>query len=873
MTPTLRICMLLAILLFSCVTITRSQELPAAACTPAPSPTPRPIKPRTGLPPGAEVDRRRLAPTVGTGGAIGGPTGLFTIYDGQTLRWKEATFNVALSNFDRDPGNADITEVPYSVQTGLSNNIEFFSTNVAYRAIKVNNPQNLSSFYLPNASLPFGFRGPAIVLAPLNNQGVTGPLFRPANNQPFVAFPFVGQPSGNFGNGTFSGTLGVQNTGLQLFGGASNFPGVGSSYGGILPGVVLSLTPAGLPATSTLAPSYLPDAPFISHRYGQSTFTQTTLGLKIRLPFSTEKTGIGLVPFYRFYRHGANDAAGFNQLQRGASPGSSFGDVGLIGFVDHRFTKYLNISANLGYIFNGNPRSQAFGGNTATLLDRPSELTAGIGFDFPIKNYMQLITEVRSTTYVGGHTPNAFENNPVELISGARFYLSDSVGFGVAYRLHVNQESAGRFNGSLPTGFEPSSNPNGFMVQFWFGRHFPRYKDRKFDPEVKTDFNYTLTLACPANQAAPSGGCPSCAICTAADPKPDECYPPDTFDGRYITLRALPDQKNTERTFIWKTEPGTPNVEGSGKKVRWDISTLPLNRKFLVSVNMADRDGKNPGTKVWAITVVRCLRCEPLVVCPDVTASAGADEAEASATITFSAAVSMRDPSATFDPSKITYEWTVDKGNIIGDQSASSITVDSTGVTNSQTGPVPIVATVTVRGPQPDCVKSASARTIIRQPPVEVECKLFDSYGAIKYNDEKARLDNFAIQLKEPGLEAYIVAYRGPTNPRIGNIGTSQIRVVGDVCPDYRFSRASDYLVNDRGVDQSRIHYIDGGLRTESSVDLWICPANKVPQASPDSNVTLPPGPCITRGIPTRRKIGKRKAARPQPRTSALVKQ
>src|SRR5690349_11878798 len=53
----------------------------------------------------SEKDARNTAPTVGTGGPVGGPTGLFTVYDGQTLRAGEYTFSAAYSNFDRDPGN------------------------------------------------------------------------------------------------------------------------------------------------------------------------------------------------------------------------------------------------------------------------------------------------------------------------------------------------------------------------------------------------------------------------------------------------------------------------------------------------------------------------------------------------------------------------------------------------------------------------------------------------------------------------------------------------------------------------------------------------------------------------------------------------
>src|SRR5437763_7958349 len=59
-------------------------------------------------------DPRNQAPTVGTGGPPGGPTGLFTIYDGDTLRKGEFTFSIAYSNYDRDPGNVDIAVIPLS---------------------------------------------------------------------------------------------------------------------------------------------------------------------------------------------------------------------------------------------------------------------------------------------------------------------------------------------------------------------------------------------------------------------------------------------------------------------------------------------------------------------------------------------------------------------------------------------------------------------------------------------------------------------------------------------------------------------------------------------------------------------------------------
>src|SRR4029453_10895128 len=115
-------------------------------------------------------DPRNQSPTVGTGGPVGGPTGLFTIYDGSTLRRGEFTFSIAYSNYDRDPGDVDITDWPLSFNVGVNDHIELFFSTLGYRGIHVNSPRNLSSFYLPNARLlsgtPGGVSGPAIILAP-----------------------------------------------------------------------------------------------------------------------------------------------------------------------------------------------------------------------------------------------------------------------------------------------------------------------------------------------------------------------------------------------------------------------------------------------------------------------------------------------------------------------------------------------------------------------------------------------------------------------------------------------------------------------------------------------------------------------------------
>src|SRR5438445_9179626 len=97
-----------------------------------------------------EGDPRNQSPSVGTGGPEGGPTGLFTVYDGSTLRRGEFTFSVAYSNYDRDPGNVDITDIPLSFNVGMNDHIELFFKVNAWRGIKANSLRNLSGAYLPN---------------------------------------------------------------------------------------------------------------------------------------------------------------------------------------------------------------------------------------------------------------------------------------------------------------------------------------------------------------------------------------------------------------------------------------------------------------------------------------------------------------------------------------------------------------------------------------------------------------------------------------------------------------------------------------------------------------------------------------------------
>ena len=842
--------------------------------------------------PRSENDPRNLSPSVGTGGPVGGPTGLFTIYDGQTLRKGEYTFSVAYSNYDRDPGNADFTDIPASFNVGLNDHLELFFKTNAYRGVKVNNPQNLSGFYLPNSQLFFDSTrlgsGPAIILAPsgplvgtLANTAVFRPPFCPTcpvasnlvvaytSGQPFVQYPFVGGVGPNFGQGPgalgtlfgwpgniFSTQIGAAVGGNGNFGNASAFPGMGSPVGSILPGIVLATAvlpctaltggcappgnpnPARLimvPTSYTTAPTYLPDAPFVNRLYGQSSFSDYVVGAKWRWTAPNNPLGVGVIPFYRWYADKGNDAGGFNQLQRGASPGGSIGDFGLIGFIDGRLSDHLNLSANFGYIRNSNPKN-----GDAVLLDRPDELISGVGIDFPINKHIQPMAELRSTMYVGGHTPNAFNNNPVEFLVGAKIYPKRWWGFGGWYRMHLNQQDLNHFNAGnantavqnitnvnvpgrgivivpgtsfaatangFPLGFQPSSDPYGFGFQVFAGHRNSREPSilPNQPPTVSlAASNGSITLPCAEGYHSKSNACPASPsmsvglTATATDPDGDTLLYTYTVTGGTVT--------------------------GEGANVTWNLAGVGPGT-YTATVDVDDGCGCI-STSSTTVTIANCPDCEPNYVCPTISASCP-DSADQGTPITISASVGQGTPPASG------YNWSVSAGTITSGQGTNQITV-STDNLGGQT----VTATVEVTGLDPSCSRTASCSVPIRAPkPV---ARKFDEYGDIRFNDEKARLDNFAVQLQnEPDAQGEIIGY--------GNCGSAG---------QERGNRAKDYLVNTRGIDAGRLVVVDGGCKPELHVELWVVPRGADQQAADASGAVSPCPDCKKK--PTKSRRGRR---------------
>ena len=106
----------------------------------------------------------------------------------------------------------------------------------------------------------------------------------------------------------------------------------------------------------------------------------------------------------------------------------------------------------------------------------------------------------------------------------------------------------------------------------------------------------------------------------------------------------------------------------------------------------------------------------------------------------------------------------------------------------------------------------------------------FDSYGNIPWEEEEARLDNFAIELQhDPNLIGYIMVYAG----RHSCIGEAQEHAL----------RAKNYIVKTRHIQENRVKLIAGGYQEEFRVIL-----QPIPHGSPEliasptikpSNVTI----------------------------------
>ncbi len=167
------------------------------------------------------------------------------------------------------------------------------------------------------------------------------------------------------------------------------------------------------------------------------------------------------------------------------------------------------------------------------------------------------------------------------------------------------------------------------------------------------------------------------------------------------------------------------------------------------------------------------------------------------------------------------FKWKLSAGAIMTGQGTSEITVDTAGLGGQEVNVV-----VELAGAPPGC-KGVASKTVQLKLPSPTGCA-FDSYGDIKFNDEMARLDNFAIQLmNQPLSSGHILMFAG--------------QVTFERETEERLSRAKSHLVETREVDPNRIVTVDCGFSTEMTVQLWVVPLGaNLPACSPEIEVPFP---------------------------------
>jgi hypothetical protein len=251
--------------------------------------------------------------------------------------------------------------------------------------------------------------------------------------------------------------------------------------------------------------------------------------------------------------------------------------------------------------------------------------------------------------------------------------------------------------------------------------------------------------------------------------------------------------------YKWTVNEG--RVTGSGANTVWDLAgAQPGVYYAVVEVD----DGSDLNCVAFSSVAVMVTACPPprpeAPTCPTVSVTCP-DSATENVPVTFSA--SLSGGSANITP---IYKWTVSAGRIISGQGTESISVDTAGLAGQT-----IRASLDVGGYGESCPASCTVSI-----PIDIKPRKFDEYYDIARNDEKARLDNYAIQLQsEPGTQGYIIVYPS----RKAKADEAQARA----------TRISDYLINSRGIDSSRFNITMGAARDGWMFELWIVPQGAQP--------------------------------------------
>ena len=189
--------------------------------------------------------------------------------------------------------------------------------------------------------------------------------------------------------------------------------------------------------------------------------------------------------------------------------------------------------------------------------------------------------------------------------------------------------------------------------------------------------------------------------------------------------------------YKWTTSNGT--ISGEGPEVTWNLAGLkPGYHKASLDIRSVGSEGSCQAFSSVSVLVNPCVAVQPVcpaieIVCPT---NVGIDQP-----LTFSSRYTGGVP-ANVNP---VYNWTVSAGTIISGQGTDTIKVDTTGLAGQT-----VRASLSMGGYNLECSGDCGVSIPLPKP---INRK-FDEFPDISRNDEKARLDNFGIEVSSSAIRA-----------------------------------------------------------------------------------------------------------------------
>jgi hypothetical protein len=275
-------------------------------------------------------------------------------------------------------------------------------------------------------------------------------------------------------------------------------------------------------------------------------------------------------------------------------------------------------------------------------------------------------------------------------------------------------------------------------------------------------------------------------------------------------------------TLTVKTTPVAYPVKVNDQLLGMSGVTTPAEFYLPPGTHRLTIEGPNGKNFTKEIEIIRnaknciCLRVVEEVItraCPYSIQLSGPDSVLEGDLITFASLNAVSDT-----PTPLNYNWTVSPSNvqITSGLGTPSITVDTTGF-----GGQTITAELDVNDGIYDakCRQRISVPTVVENKPPPPGPRKFDEFESKSFDDDKARLDAFAIELQNnPDAQGYIIMYQG--TDRI-SLRTKKV--------DFLSKKTLDYLVQSRGIDPRRIQIVNWGNRLKTTYDLWIIPPGAQP--------------------------------------------